>query len=676
MLRLVTVVISFAWLLAVPGFATASGYGGVYSDNPVGQIEKAYDDGDISFDEKSRLVILAIKYPDQLPGKYQAESSVSGIPTNRSATLLILDILHHWEELSVETQNLYTLAFTRPTRHKMFDSPYGFFKLHYDTLGAHQVPLTDSDENDVPDYVERVASYLDTALDVHAGMGYFQPVADSGEGGDELYDVYFEHLSEGFYGYTVPEGDGPEPWNDIYSHMALHKNYIGFVPNDDPEGDVAGTAKISCAHELHHAVQFAYDHEEEMWFMDLDAVFMEEIVFDQVNDNLSLLPTFMTRPDVSLLNNGNHRYSCFVWGLYLAQAFDTTLMRGVWEGALYDAEVFDVLTDSLPLNYGWEIDSAFVEFCVWNYITGGRDDGLHYEDAAIYPQVNLSSSHILYPVEWRETNKPPAGYASQYIQFFPGLNEGVMRFYFDGADGAEWTAIIVKSPTINTHETERITLNPVTADGFVDVHDFETYYSVALIGINTGEYSDTARFQYHARIPYDVAVEPVTTDSAVYSGGGRDWQLSIQNPSPLGELYEVIYSDSVGWVTPDTLQMFIQAETDSVIGISVDPPQGTALSERSRLFFDVTSQNDPDVTDSGSVPVITWLQRGDVDFTGTIDGADLALMIDHLFINFSPLIPVDEAGNMDCEGDVSGIDLSYLISCLFITLESSPCNPY
>jgi len=122
--------------------------------------------------------------------------------------------------------------------------------------------------------------------------------------------------------------------------------------------------------------------------------------------------------------------------------------------------------------------------------------------------------------------------------------------------------------------------------------------------------------------------------------------------------------------------MFIQAETDSVIGISVDPPQGTALSERSRLFFDVTSQNDPDVTDSGSVPVITWLQRGDVDFTGTIDGADLALMIDHLFINFSPLIPVDEAGNMDCEGDVSGIDLSYLISCLFITLESSPCNPY
>ena len=49
--------------------------------------------------------------------------------------------------------------------------------------------------------------------------------------------------------------------------------------------------KVTAAHEFFHAVQFAYDIGEDGWFMESTATWMEEHVYDAINDNLQYLAT-------------------------------------------------------------------------------------------------------------------------------------------------------------------------------------------------------------------------------------------------------------------------------------------------------------------------------------------------------------------------------------------------
>ena len=200
----------------------------------------------MTFDQKAHLQLTALLTPDELPEKYRAT-----LTPNRCATPMLLELVERIDDLSADTRLLLAQAMARPDRDLSYVSPSGFFLLHYDTIGSHVVPLTDSDSNSVPDFIERCAAYLDTTRQYHLDQGFLMPPSDGELGGDSLYDVYFSQIEA--YGYLALEGPGPEPWNDGISHLILHRNYYGFPPNDDPEGSQRGTAKVTCAHELHHA---------------------------------------------------------------------------------------------------------------------------------------------------------------------------------------------------------------------------------------------------------------------------------------------------------------------------------------------------------------------------------------------------------------------------------------
>ena len=50
------------------------------------------------------------------------------------------------------------------------------------------------------------------------------------------------------------------------------------------------SAQVTAAHEFFHAIQFAYDYGEDAWMLEATATWMEERVFDKVNDNRQYLP--------------------------------------------------------------------------------------------------------------------------------------------------------------------------------------------------------------------------------------------------------------------------------------------------------------------------------------------------------------------------------------------------
>lgn len=643
---------------------------------PIEAIESDYLKGNITADERVLRVIQAIKAPHDLPLNYQPQVISGRTKTERCVSMVLRDIIQDFELLSSSTQAAFQTSLARFETDYTFDSPGGFFKLHYNILpDSNGVPAVDADSSGVPDFIEKCAAYCDSSHTRHLELGYLAPPSDGVLGGDEKLDVYFQEMAP--YGYAIPEGNGPEPWGDSYGYFVLNSDFLGFEPNDDPEGSQWGAAKATVAHEHHHLVQYAYDSGEERWSMELDAVFMEEMVFDETNDCYNYLDEFFTFPQKSLMENSGHYYSCFPWELYLAQKFDTSLMRAAWEGARFGATVFEALGDTLLERYGWTLDSAFAEFAVWNFVTNIRDDGLHHEEAASYPEVNVGLSYTTYPVPLQNSPGYPNGYGSTYIEFFPGADTGTLVITFNGSDSREWAAWVILSTAEDSHQFEPILLSSGSYQGNLEILHFEDYYRVALVGANLTEYSSGVAFTYQAEVqpPYELASQ-LLTSPVVYSGGTREYLYQVINLAPLNDIVDVIVWDEQGWITADTIGYALAAGEETVFTFDVHPPVATPIGDTATLFFMVESWGDPTEVDTQSVLVAAILQRGDLDFSGAIDISDLVYFVDYAFSGGPAPIPILEAGDFLCDDGIDISDLVALVDYMFTDGDPPPCNPY
>ncbi|HVP06971.1 MAG TPA: MXAN_6640 family putative metalloprotease [Candidatus Acidoferrum sp.] len=644
------------------------------STDPISAIENDYRNGVLTFDQKALLQITAIKKPKELPQKYQLFDALTGRTDARSATLAIKNIKMNWSQLSPSTQATIDQALTRWATAFTYNSPGGFFKLHYDTSGANAVPSADLDADGIPDYVEKCALYCDTSYNKQMALGYLPPPSDGTRGGDSRFDIYFEEM--GYYGYTVPEGPGPQPWNDYYSYLVLHRNFQGFPPNTDPEGNVAGAAKVTAAHEFHHAIQFAYNAGAEDWYMELDATYMEDIVYDQVNDNYNYLPSYMNNPETSLMDLTIHMYACFIWNMFLAEKFDTSLMVAVWQGAKYTT-TYQALSDTLMGRYGWTQDSAFALFTAWNFATSDRNDGLHFQEAANYPLALIRRTYASYPVTTQTSSTNPQGYAASYIQFQPGSVHGALRVHFDGDDSRQWAAWVVATTGTNQHQFQKMVLTPGTYIGSADVPGFENYSAVTLIAVNLSENSSGAPFAFSAEIHQAYSLSStVLTDSSVYSGAGRTFQYQVTNTSPLADMADITYQDDRGWVVAGGVSRFLASGASTIVNVTVTAPVYTPLSTVSHLQFKAVSHSDTSVWNAQARNAVTVVQRGDLDFNGVKDIADLSYIVDFLFSGGMSPKPVLESGNFDCVGSVDIGDLTGLTDFLFNSGPPPPCNPF
>ncbi len=629
-------------------------------------------DATLSFDDYALNLARAIRQPEALPERYR-QAMAAAVRPERSATHQLLTVYQGWDDLSPATQTEFLRLMARPSRQETYVSPYGFFRLHYDTFGGNAVPLDDLNSNSVPDYIEACAAYLDTSRVKHIELGFRLPPSDGTDGGDSLFDVYFEQM--GFYGYAVPEDPGPNGWNDVTSYLAMHRNFIGFPPNADPEGNQAGAAKATAAHEFHHCVQFAYDPGEPIWYMELDATWMEDIVFDIVDDNYNYLPSFMNDPEKSLMATDIHMYASFIFNTYLSERFDTALIAQAWEGARFSASVWTSLADSLQSYHGFSLDSAMAEFAAWNYATGSRWDADFYEEGAAYQPIDITREHATYPVGPMSAN--PAGYAASYIRFFPGALTGDFQITFDGADGTDWQPVVVLSTTPTDHSILWMNVDPFSKVDTIVIPDFDTYYAATLVGVNATEFGGASSFSYTAsREVSGILNGTVSADTGVYSGSSRNVPAIVYNEAEASDIVRVSWADSLGWVVLDSVDRFIAPGDSTVVNIPVAIPVLTPLGTASRLFVSYQSQNEPSVSGTTSRLVSSTLYRGDTDWSGEISLPDLSWLINYLFLSGLQPLPEELAGDVTCDGSVGLPDISALVDYLFITFTPPPCNPY
>ncbi len=406
---------------------------------------------------------------DRLPAAYK---SAPGRPL-KCVTPMIAEFLRREADLSpklaLEIRSYIEREPAPDATASTFISPGGKFRFTYLTTGTNAVPSTDTDPaNGVPDFVDRCASYLDYSWDLEVDQyGFEAPPIGSG-----YYEISFESMDS--YGYTTVV-------NGSQTRIVLHNNFQDFPANDDPEGNDRGAAKVTCAHEFKHATQIVGSGWSEGGWVEVDATWMEDIAYDQVNDYYNYLGSGspISAPTASLDSGstGTGSYDDCVWQHWMSETWGVDFIREYWSRRIgHTTEAVLDSYDYVLQNHGSSIADGYAVFAAWNHATGGRAvPGVGYGEAADYPQGPATYSAASYPAEFTGST----AHLAANLVVCSGLSGEVGSFSvaFDGQDDAVMSVAAVITRLDGTGVIETI---PLDAD-----NDAEALLSVPLEEIAT-----------------------------------------------------------------------------------------------------------------------------------------------------------------------------------------------
>lgn len=252
-------------------------------------------------------------------------------------------------------------------------------------------------------YVDQVGTIADRVLGVYESAGYKPPMSDGTTGGGNgLLDIYLDDLGDqGLYGYC--DSDDPPSTAGPYgapAYCAFDNNYTEF-PTHTPLENL----QVTAAHELFHAVQFAYDYYEDGWFMEATATWAEDELYDDVDDNVQYLgESPLAQPRQSMDHFGGLRqYGDWIFFRYLSERFPQkagglpVVVRTIWERA-------DGSTKTSPDDYSIQAvarvlaDQGLGLRRTWaRFAAANRRPGATYDEGTAnrYPVARLDATFAL-----------------------------------------------------------------------------------------------------------------------------------------------------------------------------------------------------------------------------------------------------------------------------------------
>ncbi len=342
----------------------------------------------------------------------------------------------------------------RPSLPDSLDSPSGEFRIHYATEGVHACyqPNVDLNANGHPDYIDKIAAIMDSVrtymLDT---LGYPEPPADS----DGVYDVYVQNFSLAFYGQTVQDYivDAGLPTARATSYLYLRSDYTS-LPNYDQRP--LDALRVTCAHEYFHAIHFGLDPyegaslQEGRYWLEMSAVWMEEEIYDDINDYYYYLPVFFGNPATSIeafrSDFDQHPYASVIWTIYLTERFGRDAVREIWLrcrdyglGPSFLEAANDVIDSLSGGTENWA--TLFSEFSLANYFTGLRSRYLPVEvhrkrfwscDGGAFPDCtdSLLVTDSILGWDWY-TVDTTMFYGYEEADYYPRFPDSMLNLYYD-----------------------------------------------------------------------------------------------------------------------------------------------------------------------------------------------------------------------------------------------------
>jgi hypothetical protein len=371
----------------------------------------------LSTEEQTAIITAYGIVTGQIHSSAAAEARAANLPPDKCGTSAVADFVINRDRLDPGLlKSLGVRLVDRPVLSKAYASPAGRFLIHYTTTGTNAVyqPSVRTLVDSVPDYVVMIARIADSAYTHEIDtLGYNPPPRDDiyPQGGDSLYDIYVVDLPEDLYGLTYLDFAPLSPGS---------LKGTSFVEIDNDYADISqyaarplDAARVTIVHEYFHGVQFGIDFTEaenydnpatrkQPW-MEMSAVWMEEEVYDQINDYYNYVPFFLNRPTISLQAFGQatsrlHEYGAGLFPMYLSQRFGRPIIRDIWNRCGETAGSQFLQSCELAINaidHDATLSTAMSEFAAWNYFTAGYASaapaGVGYEERAAYPLIPVDA---------------------------------------------------------------------------------------------------------------------------------------------------------------------------------------------------------------------------------------------------------------------------------------------
>jgi hypothetical protein len=343
----------------------------------------------------------------------------------KCATLLIREFAAERDQLSPEEAGRIDeyLGLARGAASLQYMTEH--FLIWYELSGVNAVSATDvAPANGIPDYVENIGAWAEMSWDHHVdALGLAQPVPM----GSKL-EIAFREMNA--YGYT-------DPLQGV-ARIVLHRSFEGFPANHDPEGSARGAAKVTVAHELEHACQLAMSGWTEGSWLEADAVWAEDRVFDVVDDYLNYLGSGspVSNPDSWAWQGAG--YEDCLWERSLSEAHGDGLIAEFFHRrAAHRGESVAQSYDAVLRAHDSSLAAALGRLSLWSYFCGAnalaRPEG--FQEAASYPTPPIHANLSGVPANATGTM---AGMGSRYFLASAATMEGRPQLYVTGDAGREY----------------------------------------------------------------------------------------------------------------------------------------------------------------------------------------------------------------------------------------------
>lgn len=318
------------------------------------------------------------------------------------------------------------------------------------------------------DYVKSMASAFDAVYQTTiTDMGYPVPPDDStvdSNGGDSKMDIYIMDCGAYFlYGYAVPDlNQRISP-----SFMVMDNDFSEFTTETTSEEEAM---QVTAAHEYHHVVQFGINLYTDDWIIEATSTWMEDQVFDDIDDNLQYLNTstgFFPNPHRSL-DSSFQLYNSWIWLEYMETNWGQDSVKSIWVDYLSSTDSSYTAVSDVLHNEGSTLRQAFSEFAKVNYTQ--KDFYANHQD---YIPVNITNeqSGIGYNLDHSsdtsdtfETQSISLDHlAAKYFKLTPGSSltseEESLIVYINGTDGRKIDVIPVVVNSDQSFTEPTFTLN-------------------------------------------------------------------------------------------------------------------------------------------------------------------------------------------------------------------------
>lgn len=352
------------------------------------------------------------------------ESAHCGMPLKKG-------LRRDWDLLESSTQKVLAKQLAAPTLSASLTSSGGHFTIHYDTSGTNAPDIIKINQytglglTSPADWATQVGNAFESAYSFYQGQGYHPPP-------NIPYDVYLTSLvSLGEYGETqdIQRVSSPGYLFASSSLIKIDKDFTNGIFNPLTYSPLK-SLQITSAHEFHHAIQYGYNFYFDIWYAEATSTWMEDELYDGVNQLYSYLSASMRNTnrslDIPATTTTGGGYGRWLINRHFSESHPgQNVIRSFWENLSTKSPSggqdipMSPIIDAVLQAAGSSLGDDFLGYASKMYT---RSWTTHQSEILLIPYVSMLSTSSIYPITLSSAPTPTITlphYSFVFFQLLP-----------------------------------------------------------------------------------------------------------------------------------------------------------------------------------------------------------------------------------------------------------------